>query len=285
MLSFNNMGYWGRLGNQMFQYASLKGIASKHGYEFCIPNSDFANSWTDHQLFEVFELSSLKHVGITRYVDGQMVFLKDKFADNPYESTPEKAVPVVQEEVFHFNEVLFDRCPDNVDMFGYFQTEKYFKHIREDIKKDFTFKEEIYKPAKEFRDSVDGEVISLHIRRGDYLHQPQHPVQPLEYYQEALKHFDENIAVIIFSDDSEWVKEQELFESDRFIVSEDNPNVIDLCLMSICDYHIIANSSFSWWGSWLSNSKKTIAPSKWFGPPLDVQKDTKDVYCEGWVKL
>jgi len=285
MLSFNNLGHWGRLGNQMFQYASLKGLADKHGYEFCIPNSEFVNSWTDHQLFEVFELRSLKNIGITRFVDGQTVFLKNRFADNPYENNPEKVVPTVQEEVFHFNDVLFNNCPNNVDLFGYFQTEKYFKHIRDEVKRDLTFKEDILNPAKEFRDSIDGEVISLHIRRGDYLHQPQHPVQPLEYYKKALEYFDENIPVIVFSDDSEWVKSEEMFESDRFIVSEDNSNVIDMCLMTLCDYHIIANSSFSWWGSWLSDSKKTITPNLWFGPPLDVQKDTKDVYCEGWVRI
>lgn len=285
MLSFNNLGYWGRLGNQMFQYAALKGIASKHEYEFCIPNSEFVNEWTDHQLFEVFELSSLKYVGITRYADGQLLFVKDKFADNPFNRTPETVVPMVDEKVFHFNENLFDQCPKNVDLFGYFQTEKYFLHIKENLKKDFTFKKEILEPAKEFRDQIDGEVISLHIRRGDYLHQPQHPVQSLEYYQEALSHLNKNLPVIIFSDDSEWVKGQEIFESDRFIVSEDNSNVIDMCLMTLCNYHIIANSSFSWWGAWLSESKKTIAPKLWFGPPLDIQKDTKDIYCEGWVKL
>ena len=285
MLSFNNLGYCGRLGNQMFQYAALKGIASKHGYEFCIPNSEFVNEWSDHQLFEVFELASLKNIGITRYVDGQLTLLKDKFADNPFNRTPDSSVPMVQEEVFHFNQNLFDKCPDNVDLFGYFQSEKYFIDFRENILQDFTFKKEILNPAKEFRNQIDGEVISLHIRRGDYLHQSQHPVQSLEYYEKALSYFGGNLPVIIFSDDSEWVKNQKIFESDRFIVYEDNSNVIDMCLMTLCDYHIIANSSFSWWGSWISNSKKTIVPKLWFGPPLDTKNDTKDIYCDGWIKL
>ena len=86
----------------------------------------------------------------------------------------------------------------------------------------------------------------------------------LDYYEEALSHFDEDRNVVIFSDDPEWCKEQSLFESDRFLVAEGNINYVDLCLMSLCKAHIIANSSFSWWGAWLAKSEKVIAPSKWF---------------------
>ena len=78
--------------------------------------------------------------------------------------------------------------------------------------------------------------------------------------------------------------EQELFSDDRFIVSQADNQYVDLCLMTMCNDFIIANSSFSWWGAWLSTNKdkRVIAPSKWFGPPLNVQNDTKDLYCKGW---
>ena len=99
-----------------------------------------------------------------------------------------------------------------------------------------------------------------------------------------MSHFDSDREVIIFSDDPEWCLEESAFDNDRFLVSENRNQYLDLCLMSMCSDFIIANSSFSWWGAWLSTNenKKVIAPSKWFGPPLDQANDTKDLYCEGW---
>ena len=136
-----------------------------------------------------------------------------------------------------------------------------------------------------FRENFgDTEVISIHIRRGDYLKYPNHPIQTLEYYSEGLSNFPSDIPVIIFSDGIDWCKEQELFRDDRFIFAEGNNTGVDLCLQSLCTYHIIANSSFSWWGSWLAKSKKTVAPSRWFGGP-DAHKDLGDVYLKDWIVI
>ena len=89
--------------------------------------------------------------------------------------------------------------------------------------------------------------------------------------------------MIIFSDDTKWCKEQEIFSDDRFLVSEDNDQSYDLCLMSMCNDFIIANSSFSWWGAWLGNRGKVVAPKQWFGKGLN--HDTKDLYCSDWSVL
>jgi len=263
-ISFNLLGNYGRLGNQMFQYATLKSIATKHGYEFTIPPSDFRDPWHDHQLFDAFKLYSLSKSNI-RINDAQKR---------------------VNEEYFHFDQELYENCPDNVDLLGYFQTEKYFLEISEEVKKDFTFKENILSVAKDYRSQIDSdEVISLHVRRGDYVNQPWHGCCPLEYYQKALSMLDNDLPVIIFTDDPNWVLNENIFESDRFYVSHRNSNLFDMCLMTLCDYHIIANSSFSWWGAWLSNSKKVIAPQRWFGPPLSEQNDVKDLIPKGWTKI
>jgi len=263
-ISFNMLGHHGRLGNQMFQYATLKSIAQKHEYDFTIPPSNFDDPWHDHQLFEGFELFSLPKENIK------------------YNQTQQR----VEEEHFHFNSELFENCPDNVDLFGYFQTEKYFCDIADDVKKDFTFKENIMSLAKNYRDEIKSEeLISLHIRRGDYVNQPWHGCCSLEYYQQALLTLDDNIPVIIFTDDPKWALEQDIFSSDRFYVSQGNSNLFDMCLMTLCNYHIIANSSFSWWGAWLSNSKKVIAPQRWFGPPLSEQHNTCDLIPDHWIKL
>jgi hypothetical protein len=261
MLAFNHLGHLGRLGNQMFQYASLRGIAARRGYDFGIPPSKFEDEWRSHQLFEVFDLPHLPRQNV-KYLDGGNA-------------------PVAQEKFFHFDQLLFDQCPNDVSLFGFFQSEKYFKHIEESIKEDFTFREHILEPCKEIAEGFENPV-SLHVRRTDYLtNNANHHNLDLNYYEEALKHFDDR-QVIVFSDDPEWCKEQSLFSDDRFLVSESEDNKIDLCLMTFCTSHIIANSSFSWWGAWLANSQKVIAPSKWFGPN-NADKETKDLIPETWT--
>jgi len=126
--------------------------------------------------------------------------------------------------------------------------------------------------------------IALHVRRTDYAQYSHHPICDINYYKEALARFDSDREVIIFSDDPEWCLQEDLFDNDRFLVSENRDQYLDLCLMSLCSDFIIANSSFSWWGAWLSTNenKRVVAPSKWFGPPLNQTNNTKDLYCEGW---
>lgn len=267
MISFNNIGNLGRLANQMFQYASLKGIAFNRGFDYCIPPKEVFGKidslvrTSDTNLYECFDINPI-NVGVTQY-------------------------KTQEESTFSFDEDLFHNCDDGININGYFQTEKYFENIEEDIRSEFKFKSEIYNPSKKkFDEFFEGsKVIALHIRRGDYISNSNHPVQSLHYYEDALKLLDKNIAVLILSDDSLWCKQQKIFEDDRFFISDLGNTCVDLCLMTMCDYHIIANSSFSWWGSWLSKSKQTIAPKVWFGEELSKQKSTKDIYLKNWILL
>lgn len=263
MIGLNALGKLGRLGNQMFQYAALKGIAAHRGYEICIPLSDNKNEWTDHQLNNAFKMSTLNVLNY-QYID------------------PNR--PTTSESGFSFDEKLFNECPDWVNIQGFFQTEKYFKHIRDQLLIDFQFHDSIVEPAKEVISNWKNP-ISLHIRRTDYVTNANHTVLSIDYYEQSLKQFDNNCEVIIFSDDPKWCIEQKLFESDRFMVSETNNNYLDMCLMTLCSGHIIANSSFSWWGAWLSNSKKVIAPSGWFKGSQNEHLDTKDLIPENWVVI
>lgn len=253
MLAFNHLGRLGRLGNQMFQYASLRGIARNRGYDFCIPKDNV-------DLFYPFKMENVKQHNI-------------KLLDRGY-------APVAEEKHFHFDEIFFNMCPDEISIFGFFQSEKYFKHIENEIRIDFSFKDEILQPCKDMISSI-GDAIGLHIRRTDYLTDNNHVALDLPYYQRALTYFDDNIPVLIFSDDIEWCKEQKLFSDERFLISESNDHYIDLCLMSLCKHHIIANSSFSWWGAWLANSQDVVAPLKWFGPG-NIHKKTDDIYLKHW---
>ena len=261
MIGFDFLGKAGQLGNQMFQYAATKGITEHRGYDMCIPQHD-----------EVFP-------------DGIGNLLKIEL-DNPFTIQVQRGMirgRIIQEEGFHFNEDLFNNCPDNVSLFGFFQTERYFKHIEDDIRKDFTFKKQIQDECKEIVEEVfDQNPIALHIRRGDFLiNSGNHHNLPIEWYEEALKKFDPDREVIIFSDDIFWASSQKLFEPDRFIISDGNSSYHDLYLMTQCSDFIIANSTFSWWGAWLANTGRVIAPSKWFGPN-NAHLDTKDLYPNHW---
>ena len=258
MLAFNHLGQLGRFGNQMFQYASLKGIARNRGMNYRIPNN-----LDSIELFRSFKLETLRSENIG-------------LLDNGY-------APVAEEKYFHFDEIFFNMCPDEISIFGFFQSEKYFKHIENEIRIDFSFKDEILEPCKEMIDSV-GQAISLHVRRTDYIENINHTTLELDYYKKALSMFNTNLPVIVFSDDVEWCKTQSLFCDDRFMISESENNYIDMCLMSLCDNHIIANSSFSWWGAWLSKSDNVIAPVKWFGEG-NIHKETKDLIPNRWRKI
>ena len=143
MIGYNRLGSNGRLGNQMFQYASLRGIASKNGYDWCIPPEEYDHK-DNYGLFETFKLISVapKNLG---FVQGDYV----------------------QENDHCFLEDFFKVLPDNVSLDGYFQTEKYFSHIREEILADYTFRDDYYLPCKQYIDSLDSPPIFLHIRQSD----------------------------------------------------------------------------------------------------------------------
>tara|TARA_B100001059_G_scaffold60917_1_gene56701 strand:+ start:2384 stop:3235 length:852 start_codon:yes stop_codon:yes gene_type:complete len=283
MLAFNHIGSLGRLGNQMFEYAALRGIAAKHGYDWCIPTPD-RKGIENYSLHECFKLVPERKEGVIE---------EFQYAQEPH---------------FHFSKELFEQCPDNVSLYGFFQSWRYFDHISDTIRKDYTFHDEHLIPCQEMMQELEGqEPIMLHVRRGDpSLTDPrgfkwsytqcgdQHPVQPIEYYEKALSKFDPKQPVIVFSDSVEWVKEQEFFSGNRFLISEPEDKYADgsftpyadLCLMSLCSHAIIANSSMSWWGAWLISNpnKKVIAPKMWFGPAY-ADKDTKDLYCPDWIVL
>ena len=270
MIGFNYLGKMGQLGNQMFQYASLRGIAKNRGYNFCIPYHkevvvDGLGNKLRIELFDSFLMQNVSQLNI-------QVIDQDR--------------PTVVEENFNFNQNIFEECPDWVNLQGYFQTEKYFKNIEDEIRQDFTFKPEIAIPCKAQMCEID-RPIALHVRRGDFINNSRnHTNLGLDYYEKALSQFDSSRTVIIFSDDPNWCKEQELFSPDRFLVSEGNSSYVDLCLMSLCVDFIIANSTFSWWGAWLSKgvNKKICAPDpeKWFGPN-NSHLDTCDIIPDEWI--
>jgi|TARA_B100000242_G_C42953420_1_gene442129 hypothetical protein len=264
MIGFNHLGRLGRFGNQMFQYAALRGIAANNQTNFCLPiyrdaMNDGVGNMNKTELFDCFKMETVSELNIQAI---------------------DYSRPFVTEESFNFNPVVFNNCPDWITLYGFFQTEKYFKNVEQTIRKDFQFKDEIQQPCDDMMQGIleEGQVVGLHIRRKDYLTNPNHHFVGIDYYEKALSMFPDSTNVLVFSDDSEWCHQQKLFEDDRFMISDNDSGYVDMCLMSMCTDFIIANSSFSWWAAWLGNKGKVVAPSNWF--PDD--KDTSDLYCPDW---
>ena len=265
MIGFNDLGRLGNLGNQMFQFAALKGIASHHGYKWKIPPNDESRIH-DYSLFRIFEMSSVKssNIGYVPYMEYNIDSTRDS---NPLN--------------FGFNDNFFNECPDNVNIKGFFQSEKYFENIREEIKSDFTFKSSFIELVSKRFPHLPDKFIALHVRRGDYMNLTDHyAILQEEYYEKALDRLPD-WPLMVFTDDKKWIKDSNFLGKRAFITSEFKDYAHDLCLMSMASALVTANSTFSWWGAWLSGSSKIIAPYKWFEHKLS-HLDTTHLIPKTW---
>jgi len=208
-----------------------------------------------------------------------------------------------KEPFFHYKKISYD---PGIHLHGYFQSEKYFYKARKQILDIFKISEIDKKFIEQnFGHFLKNTTVSLHIRRGDYLlpqYSSHHPVQAIDYYNNAMTYFSDDVNYLIFSDDIEWAKENFKENNINFItkttiagndvmttldISKGGwPDYIEMYLMSMCDHNIIANSSFSWWGAWLNENpnKIVIAPKKWFGPAYQGINDT-DIIPETWIRI
>jgi hypothetical protein len=157
---------------------------------------------------------------------------------------------------------------------GYYQSEKYFIEYKDKIIDVFTNMEIVNNLINKYPLNNS---LSVHVRRGDYLGlQHYHPCPSMEYYQQVLSLIEAD-NILVFSDDIEWCKKN--FKNVIFV--EGQKDYEDLYLMSLCKHHIIANSSFSWWGAYLSRDENVIAPKLWFG--YGGPQNWQDIYCKNWT--
>jgi len=247
MITFSKLGNFGRLGNQLFQISASIGLAEK--------NRDVAK-------FYKWEYS--------------------EYFKNPIDQTLKSSdiVSSYNERGFNYHPIPYSK---NLDIIGYFQSEKYFDHCPDVIRNYFDFVDSVKTSSLNNESSC-----SIHIRRGDYVNLSEyHPFPGKEYYTKAIDYM-RNQGVkkfYVFSDDIEWCKN---FFSDilDFEFISGNNEIRDLYLMSSCENNIIANSSFSWWGAWLNKNenKIVITPNVWFGPAKR-GVITDDLYCKNWLKM
>ena len=181
---------------------------------------------------------------------------------------------------FHYHPIPVTN--QDILIWGYFQSDKYFEGCDEEVRNLFTFPEDIVKRIDERLGKIDKHLVGVHVRRGDYLRFPTiHPTQTVEYYKQAFSKFDD-CCFIVASDDIPWCEKN--LDGDNVIFSNCTSELEDMYLLSQCNSSIVSNGSFAWWGSFLGKEKaKVIAPEVWFGP--DGYQDHHDIYCEHWEKL
>lgn len=243
MITYTDLGKHGRLGNSMFQYAFVKALSIRHGRHLVLPNYNA-------ELYRLFQIPDPKE-RINRVTE--RLFERDM----PYSGVFDKAI----RESAH---------TAAVDFYGYFQDERYFADCSETIRQIFTFGEPVRSKAKEIISGIPHPVCALHVRRTDYFDTAGTlPVQGLEYYKKAISHYPKHVFLVV-SDDIEWCKKT--LVGNRFVFPEERSTELDMCLISESAGAIIANSSFSWWGAWLGNTDKVVAPINWFGPNTPYSK-------------
>ena len=177
----------------------------------------------------------------------------------------------------------------NITIHGYFQSEKFFNHCEDLVRKQFKFKEDIVNFITSKYSNTD-KCLGVHVRRGDYVNQPNHhPVLPINYYTDIIeKSNDEYEKICVFSDDDEWVRSN--FVGDKYIFPsfDVNNDLFSFILLSMMKDIVISNSTYSWWAAWLNKNKnkKIYSPhhSKWFGHMYD-NLNTEDVIPEKWLKI
>ncbi len=281
----------GGIGNQFFQYAAARFLAIKNNAELLLDDSLLTQSRIgvtkrNYELgaynikakrLDKTEQSTLQFRARRpfRYLY-EMGFLKSSFA-------------YYREPHFEYDPQLI-RLTGNLIIDGYWQSERYFNEIADDIRREL---QPIEPPSPNEREFLSKIIrvnsVSLHIRRGDFIINPMaaahHVVCDLTYYQRAVSMVAKRVlnpVFFVFSDDPVWVKKELRLDYPMVLVSRSQswPAYEDLRLMSNCMHHIIANSSFSWWGAWLnpSSSKIVVAPSRWFR----VEKNTKDLTPPEW---
>lgn len=187
--------------------------------------------------------------------------------------------------------ILQVKAPARLD--GYFQSERYFSDAAAEIRADFMPRQDKIGVINELADRVlpKQPSVSLHVRRGDYTDPAImriHGLMGADYYERALELVANKAGpcvVCVFTDDPAWVRDNLRLPPDARYVSEHTRSAMDdLVLMSRCSHHITANSSFSWWGSWLnpSENKVVVSPARWFQPDSGI--DARDLRPQSWLQ-
>jgi hypothetical protein len=258
----------GGLGNQMFQYAIGRNLAEKNGTELVLDTTEY-----DYDKLRVYELHNLKIHGrvASEFKQGKL----RKFVKKITNIVPIHRYKHLTEKNRYFDPTILENR-GNLCLDGYWQCEEYFKEIKYMLVEDFALKDEPDEINNSIMESIrNSNAVCVHVRRGDYATDPKtnkfHGTCSLDYYNNAVRFIETKISdptFFIFSDDAKWAKENLKITSKSVHVAVNGADQghKDLGLIRNCKHFIIANSSFSWWGAWLSDNQGKIicAPARWF---------------------
>lgn len=285
----------GGLGNQMFQYALGRCLSLERGVPLKL----------DVSVLERYNLHrySLQHFAIEEQFATPaeiksfapfttLLHTRAERWSSRFKHRFHLARPMMVESGFDFDPKVLS-SPATCYLDGYFQSEKYFAAQRDLIRQEFQIKTPIDAENREALSQIEGRnSVSLHVRLGDYISNATtnavHGTCGVEYYQAAIAHMMQHVKnphFWVFSDDPEGAaKRLNLDVPHTFVAHNDaQRNYEDLRLMSACRHHVIANSTFSWWGAWLNPraGKIVCAPRRWFANG----NATPDLLPPDWVQL
>jgi len=277
----------GGLGNQLFQYAIGRHLSLKNNTGLVLDTSNYLIDKNNRH----YELCRYNIKVKTANIITCIFVRLGKYIIPKITEHIKLPIKYVKEQYNYFNsEILSEKR--NIILDGYWQSEKYFKDIRDIILDDLTL---LSNPDKENQKMLkrinNSNSVCLHVRRDDYVSNPLlqkfHGNLTPEYYNEAINSIcDQTIdpQFFIFSDDPEWCKRNIITDRPNMYVDINGPDKApeDLRLMSSCNHFIIANSSFSWWAAWLAEKAGTIiiAPKRWYRT-----RDEGDIVPKRWLRM
>ena len=288
------------LGNQMFEYAYAYAVAQRMKKRKIIVYLDMRDS--DVTLYDRRRIG--RRIAIDKFnisipaADSEVLrhwnYIMDKTISHRMvqymQSIGLWKYQVIQEDKFHY-EKKYLQIRDDTYVNGWFQHYQYFNGYRKQLLSEFTLKEEWSIPEQLRQIMKEYQVVSIHVRRGDYITNSYArkllPVCRKDYYMDAVKYLKTRVSnpyLFIFTNDEKWVNNNLYFDVPGIVITGhyNLSDVQELILMSQCKHNIIANSTFSWWGAWLNTyeNKIVIVPHRWF---KDVSRE--NIALESWVKM
>lgn len=282
----------GGLGNQMFEYAMYLALKDAHPHENIMCST---RSFRGYGLHNGFELERIFGIKVKEASLWQLAQLAYPFWNYRTWQVMQHWLPKRDSMTRGTSQITFNEDEvlrkDSVFYDGYWQNEGNFKHIRQQVLEAFQFpkmKDELNINLVKMLQQTNS--VSCHVRRGDYLKDPNMCICTSDYYVHAVAKMKELVnpdLYCIFSDDIEWCKENlsALCKGKKMVYVDWNKgqnSFRDMQLMSLCKHNIIANSSFSWWGAWLNNNpdKIVISPNTWMN-----KRVINDPICKSWLRI